>query len=232
MDLFLDFLQNQQLSEWLNKIRDKYGVELADEEIIHSVQQTSEFYNLNAQEKVWEEWISRIEYGIRAPVINQNQVHDVGITNRDYFDLVLAHEGARFALRNLSDYLFYQEEYCCCFMDGVCARLKEMDMLIITSVLDDAYNNQFGESAIHVLAFEEGASYASEHLEKTGNKPSFSNCMEHFGKLDLENEYLRDNYEIDILMPPVVYALLYGPPIPDDFLIDTVSLDPMNDEND
>jgi hypothetical protein len=190
----LDFIQSQLPDGWLENVQNIYGADLTDDEIIQSVQQASEFFNMNAPMEIWEGWTTGVINGMTFTenddilIFNRAQLQDMGITDKEGFDLVMTHEGAHRALQGMDlGFSEHQEELCCDYMAGIRAGLNGMDEGKIASSLANTEEcTSHPDGAMRVQAIEQGVAFAHEYMEEHyGTPPSFSECLEHFEQSDL-----------------------------------------------
>ena len=125
MEFFLDFLhsflpdswfENNLLPEtWFNNVQGHYG--LTDEEITASVESASNFFNIDTPMNVHEDWTTGVMTGMTFTenddilIFSRDQLTEMGITDKEGFDLVMTHEGAHRALQGLdTGFSSHQEE--------------------------------------------------------------------------------------------------------------------------
>lgn len=189
MDCLFDFICSHMPDSWLDNLHQAWGDSLSDEVVIQSVQEASEFFNLNAPMNVHEDWTTGVMTGLSFTenddilVFNREQMQSMGITDKEGFDLVMTHEGAHRALQGLNTgFDSHQEELCCDYMAGIRAGLNGMDEgKLAASLADSEESETHPEGAARVQAIEEGVSFAHKYMEEhNGTPPSFSDCLEHF----------------------------------------------------
>lgn len=194
MDGFFDFLNVGFLhdllpSSWFDDAHQHFGTGLTDEMIVQSVQEASAFFNMNAPMNIHEDWTTGVMTGMSFTenddilVFNRQQMLDMGITDKEGFDLVMTHEGAHRAIQGLNTgFDSYQEELCCDYMAGVRAGLNGMDEgKLAASLAGSAESETHPDGAARVQAIEEGVSFAHRYMdEHNETPPSFSDCLEHF----------------------------------------------------
>jgi hypothetical protein len=187
--LGLDFFQNILPDSWFENIQSHFGETLTDEMVIQSVQEASDFFNMNAPMNIHEDWTTGVMTGMTFTedddilVFNRQQMLDMGITDKEGFDLVMTHEGAHRALQGLhTGFNSHQEELCCDYMAGVRAGLNGMDEGKLSASLSDTEESQsHPNGTARVKAIEEGVRFAHEYMdEHNGTPPAFSDCLEHF----------------------------------------------------
>lgn len=132
--LSADFLHSHLPDSWFDNFHKAWGDSLTDEMVLKSVQEASDFFNMNAPMDVHEDWTTGVMTGIPFTenddimVFNRQQMLDMGISDKEGFDLVMTHEGAHRALQGMNTgFDSHQEELCCDYMAGVRAGLNGMD---------------------------------------------------------------------------------------------------------
>lgn len=188
IDLF-DFIHVNIPDSWFDNFHEVWGESLSDEVVIQSVQEASEFFNMNAPMSVHEGWATGVMTGMSFTenddilLFNREQMHNMGITDKEGFDLVMTHEGAHRALQGLNTgFDSHQEELCCDYMAGIRAGLNGMDEgKLAASLADSEESETHPEGAARVSAIEEGVSFAHKYMqEHNDTPPSFSDCLENF----------------------------------------------------
>ena len=128
---------------------------------------------------------------------------EMGITDREGFDLVMTHEGAHRALQFMEGrYNSQQEELCCDFMAGVRAGLNGMDEgKIIRSLEDTLESDSHPDGLLRAEAISSGAQYAKEYMAINNEAPSFSECLERFDKKldEMSGNLLNATQEINLM---------------------------------
>ena len=195
LDFFsVDFLHNHLPDSWFDNFHQAWGDSLTDEMVLQSVKEASDFFNMNAPMEVHEDWTTGVMTGIPFTenddilVFNRQQMLDMGITDKEGFDLVMTHEGAHRALQGLNTgFDSHQEELCCDYMAGVRAGLNGMDEgKMAASLSGTAESESHPDGVARVAAIEAGVSFAHEYMEThNGTPPSFSECLDHFNKTDV-----------------------------------------------
>lgn len=199
MDGFFDFLNVGFLhdllpSSWFDDAHQHFGAGLTDEMIVQSVQEASAFFNMNAPMNIHEDWTTGVMTGMSFTenddilVFNRQQMIDMGITDKEGFDLVMTHEGAHRKLQGLdTGFTSHQEELCCDYMAGVRAGLNGMaEGKLEASLSGTAESSSHPDGAVRVEAIEAGVSFAHDYMEThNGVPPTFSDCLEHFNKTDV-----------------------------------------------
>lgn len=189
MDGFFDFIYDQLSESWFDKFHEIWGDSLTDDVVLQSVKEASDFFNMNAPMDVHEDWTTGVMTGMDFTenddvlVFNRKQMTEMGITDKEGFDLVMTHEGAHRALQGLNTgFNSHQEELCCDYMAGVRAGLNGMDEGKMTVSLENTTeSNTHPDGAARVEAIEAGVSFAHSYMENhNGQPPTFSDCLEHF----------------------------------------------------
>lgn len=186
IDVILGLL-SQQL---LDSIHHSYGFNLSDKEIAESVQKASDFFHLSSPKEVQEEWTTGVILGMKQKgnddvlYFNREQMREIGITDREGFDLVMTHEGAHRALQFMEGrYDFHQEELCCDFLAGVRAGLNGMDEeKLVLSLEETTESVSHPDGIMRAEAIKSGAQFAKEYMAINDEAPSFSKCLERFDK--------------------------------------------------
>ena len=199
MDGLLDFLNIGFLhdllpSSWFDDAHQHFGSGLTDEMIVQSVQEASDFFNMNAPMNIHEDWTTGVMTGMSFTenddilVFNRQQMLDMGITDKEGFDLVMTHEGAHRKLQGMdTGFTSHQEELCCDYMAGVRAGLNGMaEGKLEASLAGTAESSSHPDGAIRVEAIEAGVAFAHDYMEAhNGVSPTFSDCLEHFNQTDV-----------------------------------------------
>ena len=186
----IDFILGLFSKEFLNSVHNNYGFNLSENEIAESVQKASEFFHLSSPKDIREDWTTGVILGMKQKVnddvlcFNREQMKEMGITDREGFDLVMTHEGAHRALQFMEGrYNSHQEELCCDFMAGVRAGLNGMDEGKIIRSLEDALESDtHPDGLLRAETISSGAQYAKEYMAINNEAPSFSECLERFDK--------------------------------------------------
>lgn len=189
MEELFDFIHGHLTDSWFDNLHQAWGDSLSDEVIIQSVQEASDFFNMNAPMNVHEDWTTGVMTGMSFTedddilVFNREQMQSMGITDKEGFDLVMTHEGAHRALQGLdTGFDSHQEEFCCDYMAGVRAGLNGMDEgKMAASLAGTEECETHPDGMARVRAIEDGVSFAHDYMDKhNGTPPSFSDCLEHF----------------------------------------------------
>ncbi len=184
----LDILQDILPSEWFNDVREYYGDTLTDDMITQSVQQASDFFNIEEPMIVAEDWTTGVYPNATVTpmddvlVFNREQLIEMGITEQEGLNLVMTHEGAHRALQGMDlGFDSHQEELCCDFMAGVRAGLNGIDVSQMEdSLADTEVSLTHPGGAERVDAIEAGVEFAEEYYREHGVAPTFSECLSYF----------------------------------------------------
>lgn len=195
LDFFsVDFLHDHLPDRWFDNFHQVWGDSLTDEMVLQSVQEASDFFNMNAPMGVHEDWTTGVMTGMDFTedddilVFNRQQMFDMGITDKEGFDLVMTHEGAHRALQGINTgFDSHQEELCCDYMAGVRAGLNGMDEGKMEASLSGTVESEtHPDGAARVAAIEAGVSFAHEYMEThNGMPPAFSDCLDHFNQTEI-----------------------------------------------
>ena len=191
----MDLLQDMLPESWFNDVRMNYGETLTDEMIVNSVQQASDFFNIDNPMAIAEDWTTGVYPNMDISpiddvlIFNREQLVGMGITEQEGLDLVMTHECAHRALQGMSHLGFdsHQEELCCDFMAGVRAGLNGIDVSQMeNSLADTPVSDTHPGGADRVDSIEEGVKFAKEYYAAHGVAPTFSDCLDYFtGNADL-----------------------------------------------
>lgn len=195
LDFFsVEFLHNHLSNSWFDNFHQAWGDSLTDEMVLQSVQEASDFFNMNAPMDVHEDWTTGVMTGMEFTedddilVFNRQQMLDMGITDKEGFDLVMTHEGAHRALQGINTgFDSHQEELCCDYMAGVRAGLNGMDEGKMEASLSGTIESETHPDGVaRVAAIEAGVSFAHDYMEAhNGTPPTFSECLDHFNQTDV-----------------------------------------------
>jgi len=192
----LELLQDLLPDSWFNDVRMNYGPELSDDMIVQSVQEASDFFNIENPMLIAEDITTGVYPNMDMTpmddvlVFNREQLLDMGITEKEGLDLVMTHEGAHRALQGLDlGFDSHQEELCCDFMAGVRAGLNGIDVSQMEdSLADTPVSDSHPGGADRVDSIENGVQFAQDYMERYGHAPSFSECLDFFtGDAELED---------------------------------------------
>ncbi len=193
----INFFQTMfdMLHSWFNDVRMNYGETLTDEMIVNSVQQASDFFNIENPMAIAEDWTTGVYPNMDISpiddvlIFNREQLVGMGITEQESLDLVMTHECAHRALQGISHLGFdsHKEELCCDFMAGVRAGLNGIDVSQMeNSLADTPVSDTHPGGAHRVDSIEEGYKFAQEYYATHGVAPTFSDCLDYFkGNADL-----------------------------------------------
>lgn len=192
--LNIGFLHDYLPSNWFEDAHQHFGSGLTDEMIVQSVQEASDFFNMNAPMNIHEDWTTGVMTGMSFTedddilVFNRQQMLDMGITDKEGFDLVMTHEGAHRKLQGMdTGFSPHQEELCCDYMAGVRAGLNGMaEGKMQASLAGTAESASHPDGILRVEAIEAGVAFAHDYMEAhNGFPPTFSDCLEHFNQTDV-----------------------------------------------
>lgn len=191
----MDLLQDMLPDSWFNDVRMNYGETLTDEMIVNSVQQASDFFNIDNPMAIAEDWTTGVYPNMDISpiddvlIFNREQLVGMGITEQEGLDLVMTHECAHRALQGMSHLGFdsHQEELCCDFMAGVRAGLNGIDVSQMeNSLANTPVSDTHPGGADRVDSIEEGYKFAQEYYAVHGVAPTFSDCLDYYtGNADL-----------------------------------------------
>lgn len=193
-DINMDALYSYQDAfpdSWIDNVHQYFGDGLTTEMIVQSVQEASDFFNMDTPMNIHEDWTTGVMTGMPFTesddvlVFNRQQMQDMGITDKEGFDLVMTHEGTHRALQGLdTGYDSHQEELCCDYMAGVRAGLNGMDEdKMQASLADSVECETHPDGMARVQAIENGVSFAHDYMDTHGVAPTFSDCLKHFEEL-------------------------------------------------
>lgn len=194
MEGIFDFLYDHLPDSLFDNLHQAWGDSLTDEMVLQSVQEASEFFNMNAPMDVHEDWTTGVLTGMPFTenddilVFNRQQMLEMGITDKEGFDLVMTHEGAHRALQGLNTgFDSHQEELCCDYMAGVRAGLNGMDEGKMEASLSGTVESESHPDGVaRVAAIEAGVSFAHDYMEAhNGVPPTFSDCLDHFNETEV-----------------------------------------------
>lgn len=195
LDFFsVDFLHDHLPDSWFDNFHQIWGDSLTDEMVLQSVQEASDFFNMNAPMDVHEDWTTGVMTGIPFTenddilVFNRQQMLDMGITDKEGFDLVMTHEGAHRALQGINTgFDSHQEELCCDYLAGARAGLNGLDEGKMEASLSGTIESETHPDGVaRVAAIEAGVSFAHDYMEAhNGTPPTFSECLDHFNQTDV-----------------------------------------------
>lgn len=190
IDTFNDSFSSDTMQEFLGR---HHGFDLTNDQITHSINQASDFFNIKEPYSIIEEKSTGVymfdtntmDDDILA--FSRKQLNRLGLNDKECFDLVMTHECAHRALQGLdTGYTPQQEELCCDFLSGVRASLNGMDLTKMEHSLENtSASSTHPDGADRVAAIEAGAKFANEYMENHhGISPTFSDCKMHFDELE------------------------------------------------
>lgn len=185
----MDFLQDMLPDSWFNDVRINYGETLTDEMIVNSVQQASDFFNIDNPMAIAEDWTTGVYPNMDVSpiddvlIFNREQLVGMGITEQEGLDLVMTHECAHRALQGMSHLGFdsHQEELCCDFMAGVRAGLNGIDVSQMENSLMYTPESETHPAGVErVESIEAGVRFAQEYYAEYNMAPTFNECLDNF----------------------------------------------------
>lgn len=175
------------MGDWFDRF------DLKDAQVLASVQDASDFFNMDAPASVQYGWTTGVATALQDTVaddvllINKQQMANMGITTPEAFDLVMTHEGAHRALQGNDIYNDHQEELCCDTMAGVRAALNDVSddaiQAMKDSLKDTVATGTHPAGSDRVAAIEDGYQFAKDYMDNYGCAPTFNECLEHFNEL-------------------------------------------------
>lgn len=218
MDGLLDFLHDLLPASWFESAQEHFGQGLTDDVVAQSVHEASVFFGMDDPINVHEDWTTGVMTNMSWTenddilIFSRDQMAEMGITDKEGFDLVMTHEGAHRMLQNMhqqTGFNSHQEELCCDYMAGVRAGLNGMDFTKMeASLADSPESDTHPAGGARVEAIEAGAEFAQEFMEKYHKAPTFSDCLEHFEET---NVYAQADVNCGInLSPETTHAYAEG----------------------
>lgn len=158
--------------------------------VAESVHESSEFFHIDDPIDIHEETSTGVYTGFSFTVkddvlvYSNNQLEEIGITDREGLDLVMTHEAAHRVLQGAGiDFTSQQEELCCDYMAGVRAGLNNMDATKMEDSLVDSHESlSHPDGQDRVAAIEHGQHFAREYFAQYGVAPSLRECLIHFSQ--------------------------------------------------
>lgn len=209
MDGLIDFLHNLLPTSWFESAQENFGQGLTDDVVAQSVHEASVFFGMDDPINVHEDWTTGVMTNMSWTenddilIFSRDQMHEMGITDKEGFDLVMTHEGAHRMLQGMHDitgFDSHQEELCCDYMAGVRAGLNDMDFTKMeASLADSAESESHPGGAARVEAIEAGVEYAHDFMNKYHRAPTFSECLDHF---ELTDVYAQVGGHADVNLSP------------------------------
>lgn len=182
---------------------------LTDNEIIQSVHEASVFFGMDDPINVHEDWTTGVMTNMSwtenddVLIFSRDQMAEMGITDKEGFDLVMTHEGAHRMLQNMrqqTGFNSHQEELCCDYMAGVRAGLNGMDEgKMQVSLADTTASESHPDGQARIESIENGVAFAHDYWNEHHEAPTFTDCLEHFEKTDV---YARAADQGDINLSP------------------------------
>lgn len=99
MDGLLDFLHDLLPASWFDSAQDHFGDGLTDEVVAQSVHEASVFFGMDDPINVHEDWTTGVMTNMSwtenddVLIFSRDQMAEMGITDKEGFDLVMTHEG-------------------------------------------------------------------------------------------------------------------------------------------
>lgn len=187
---------------WFTDAQQHFG--LSDSEIVQSVKEASAFFHMDNPLIVHEYRNTGVFTGLPFTdnddimVFNREQMQNMGITDKEAFDLVMTHECTHRMLQNNDLFSQHQEELCCDFISGVRAGLNNMDITQVENALaDQPEGTAHPIGSLRVEALNEGQQYAEHYMAETGHAPTFDDCLEHFRDAFPEKHFDAESHEDD-----------------------------------
>ena len=209
MDGLLDFLHDLLPASWFESAQNHFGDGLTDDVVAQSVHEASVFFGMDDPINAHEDWTTGVMTNMSwtenddVLIFSRDQMHEMGITDKEGFDLVMTHEGAHRMLQGMHDitgFDSHQEELCCDYMAGVRAGLNDMDFTKMeASLADSAESESHPGGAERVEAIEAGVDFAHEFMNKYHRAPTFSECLDHFEHSDV---YAQAGGHVDVNPSP------------------------------
>lgn len=195
MDGLLDFLHDLLPASWFESAQDHFGDCLTDEVVAQSVHETSEFFGMDDPINVHEDWTTGVMTNMSwtesddVLIFSRDQLSEMGISDKEGFDLVMTHEGAHRMLQGMQDkthFNSHQEELCCDYMAGVRAGLNGMDEGKMQASLENfPENDSHPDGKARVKSIENGVSFAHDFMARYHRTPTFSDCLENFEQTEV-----------------------------------------------
>lgn len=169
-------------------------------DITQSVQTSSEFVNLPNPADVVSAGATGVCTNMPCTpnddvvMVSTDQMHRMGITDQQSFDLVMTHEAMHRVLQNAdAGFSSYEEELCCDYIAGVRAGLNNMDVSGMEESLVHTEASAAHPAGMNrVDSIEAGVAYAIDYLANhNGEPPSMSECIR-----DFRHSVLQENPEL------------------------------------
>lgn len=195
MDGLLDFLHDLLPTSWFESAQHHFGAGLTDDVVAQSVHEASVFFGMDDPINVHEDWTTGVMTNMSwmenddVLIFNRDQMAEMGITDKEGFDLVMTHEGAHRMLQNMhqqTGFNPHQEELCCDYMAGVRAGLNGMDEgKMQASLADTPASESHPDGQARIESIENGVAFAHEYWNEHHKAPTFTDCLEHFEQTDV-----------------------------------------------
>ena len=216
MDGLLDFLHNLLPTSWFESAQEHFGDGLTNEVVAQSVHEASVFFGMDDPINLHEDWTTGVMTNMSwtenddVLIFSRDQMAEMGITDKEGFDLVMTHEGAHRALQGMNTgFDSHQEELCCDYMAGVRAGLNGMDEGKMEASLGGTVESEtHPDGAARVAAIEAGVSFAHDYMEAhNGTPPTFSDCLDNFNQTDVYASTVTPQEQGQVsLRPDVAFA--------------------------
>ncbi len=216
---FDDFVKGAVTEQLLLHLASLFGPSLTYQDVISSVQQASDFFNMSNPNEIKESWTTGVMCGLGETekddilIFNRQQLNDMGITDKEGLDLVMTHEGGHRALQSIdTGFDRHQEELCCDFMAGVRAGLNNMDETKLVDALQDTVEcDTHPDGVLRAISIESGINYAQDYYHINHRAPTFKECLDEFESQFVET----DNYQSTSLAQVNLSQLTKGDNIKD-----------------
>ena len=200
----MDFMHNLIPDSWFDNALK--GFALSDDEIAQSVHEANAFFHMDDPTLIQEYRTTGVDTG--SPFtenddifyFNRQQMQNLGINDKESFDLVMTHECTHRMLQAVSNDLpAHKEELCCDYMSGVRSGLNHMDISRIKEALSEQ-----PESASHPIgslrvdAVVQGQHFAEQFMAENGYAPTFEDCYEKFCETFPDNHFIDDHDDNNI----------------------------------
>ena len=188
-------LHDMLTNDWCNDIRQIFGDRLSNEMIADSVQNASDFFNIDSPDVIAEHWTTGVYnndtnlYSDDILIFNADELMSMGITGQDGLDLVMTHECAHRSLQGMNTgFSSHQEELCCDFMAGVRAGLNNIDVSQMeNSLMFTLESETHPAGTARVESIESGVEFAREYYAQYNMAPTFEDCLENFIEQNIQD---------------------------------------------
>lgn len=199
----MEFLHDLLPDSWFDDAIKHFG--LTDDEVARSVHDASAFFNIDDPMIISEFRTTGVSTGLPFTenddvlLFSRQQLQNMGITDKDGFDLVMTHEGSHRMLQAVSHTLSpHQEELCCDYMTGVRAGLNDMDITSVEHALAEQPEGSVHPiGSLRVEAINQGRQFAEQYIGEKGHAPTFEDCYEHFCESFPEHHFDAESYDSD-----------------------------------